>query len=976
MVESPMTESSSLSYQVGGSLPLNASSYVKRQADELLYQTVTRGEFCYVLNSRQMGKSSLQVQTMARLRQEGIRCTAIDLTTLGSQHITPGQWYASILHSLIEGFRLDLDFSTWWETVDQVSLTKRMELFLEQILLNQVKQPIVIFIDEIDSLLSLPFPFDDFFVFLRSCYNKRSENIAYSRLTFVLLGVATPSDFILDKRRTPFNIGRSIDLSGFGNGNVKPLLSGLENCVSHPEETLKEILKWTGGQPFLTQKLCQLVVTHAQGKTLDKQDTIILTSSLNSPEAKPVEVKPIEVKPVEVKPIALNTMRCFQDIEPRECDSDELTSEAFNPNVELIVKTNILERWESQDEPEHLRTIRNRLLHNNARSAQLLGLYQRILMGETVTVDGSRDQLELRLSGLVVESQGRLHIKNLIYQRIFDCDWVENQLIQLRPYAWSLNSWLTSGCQDSSSLLTGLALKEALAWSDQKYLSDVDYRFLNASQEQAQRFVEETLTSEVFQREQAQIALKAAREASQILGESRRQARQINVFSLWRQRLFMGVTLVVLFMVVGLRWAGWLQPLEWAVFDTFAQIQPLPSLSSKVVVVTIDDEDIQTIGQYPFSDEILAEALARLKEQRPRLIGLDIFRDLPVPPGSDTLSKLYQTTPSLIGINKVVGTMVEAPQALFDAEQYGFADQVLDGDGVVRRGLLTVEIEDELHASLSLELALRYLAQEDIRPELQDNFRIQLGKAVLSPLTENAGGYRQADTAGYQILLNYHGDDSCFQTYSLRTVLDNQLPDNALRDKVVLLGFDALTVKDILLTPYSRRLYGVANPMSGVFIHANIVHQLINAALEDRPLMTVLPSSANYGWVVLWVLFGGWLGSQGRQRTWMSIITLVLTCLGLFGISYLVFSQGLWIPVIPPILGLLLSHFILSAATNHQAETFFLQQTAKTIMQYYKDKPAATKIALEYLKQGEGGRQQQLIELLEAQLNKKIDSSK
>ncbi|MFK8186021.1 MAG: CHASE2 domain-containing protein [Phormidesmis sp.] len=973
MVESPMTKSSSLSYQasyqVGGSLPLNASSYVKRQADELLYQTVIRGEFCYVLNSRQMGKSSLQVQTIARLRQEGIRCTAIDLTTLGSQHITPEQWYASILHSLIEGFHLDLDFPTWWETVAQVSLTKRMELFLEQVLLNQIKQPVVIFIDEIDSLLSLSFPCDDFFVFLRSCYNKRSENIAYSRLTFVLLGVATPSDFILDKRRTPFNIGRSIDLSGFGNGNVEPLLSGLENYVAHPKETLKEILKWTGGQPFLTQKICQLVVTHAQGKTLEKQGAITLTSRLNSPE-----VKPIEVKPIEVKPVALNTIECSQDIEPREYDSDELTSEAFNPNVELIVKKHILERWESQDEPEHLRTIRNRLLHNNARAAQLLGLYQRILMDETITVDGSRDQLELRLSGLVVERQGRLHIKNLIYQRIFDFAWVETQLTQLRPYALSLNRWLLSGCQDSAFLLTGLALKEALTWSDQKYLSDVDYRFLNASQEQAQRFIEETLASEVFQREQAQIALKAAREASQILGESRRQARQTNVFSLWRQRLFMGVTMVVLLMVVGLRWAGWLQPLEWAVFDTFVQIQPLPSLSSKVVVVTIDDEDIQTMEQYPFSDEILAEALARLKQQKPRLIGLDIFRDLPVPPGSETLRKIYQTTPNLIGINKVVGTMVEAPPALFDAEQYGFSDQVLDGDGVVRRGLLTVELEDKLHASLSLELALRYLAQEDIKPELQDGFRIQLGKALLSPLTENSGGYRQADTAGYQILLNYHGDGSRFQTYSLRTVLNDELPANALQDRVVLLGFNALTVKDLLLTPYSRSLYGVANPMSGVFVHANIVHQLISAALENRPLMTVWPSAANYGWVVLWVVVGGWLGSQGRQRIWMSVITLPLTCLGLFGISYLLFSKGLWIPVVPPILGLLLSYFSLSIATNRQAETFFLQQTVKTIMKRYKDKPVATKIALEYLKQGEGGRQQQLIESMEAQLRKRLDS--
>ena len=510
-------------------------------------------------------------------------------------------------------------------------------------------------------------------------------------------------------------------------------------------------------------------------------------------------------------------------------------------------------------------------------------------MGETVTIDGSRNQLELRLSGLVIENQGYLRIKNLIYQSIFNLTWVETQLTQLRPYAMSLNGWIDSDCQDSSCLLGGLALKEALAWAEQKHLSDVDYRFLNASQEQAQRSMEENLASEVLQRERAQIALKAAREATRILGNSRQQARQNKAFPQWRKRFFMGVTLGLLLLMVVLRWTGWLQPLEWALFDTFVQLQPLPSLSSRIVVITIDDEDIQTIGQYPFSDAVLMNVLKKLKQKQPRLIGLDIFRDLPVSPGSDALNEFYKTTPNLIGINKLVGTVVDAPSVLAAAGQYGFADQVLDGDGVVRRGLLTLKLEDKLYASLSLELALRYLDQEGIQPQPQDNFRIQLGQTMIVPLTENAGGYRQADTAGYQILLNYHGDASRFQSYSMRAVLNDQLPVGALQDKIVLLGFNALTVKDLLLTPYSRKLYGVAEPMSGVFIHANIVQQLLSSALEKRPLMKAWPSAVNYSWVALWVLVGGWVGSQGGQRVWVNAIALLLTCLSLFGISYFAF---------------------------------------------------------------------------------------
>ena len=918
-------------YQVGGSLPLDAISYVKRWADEELYQALMEGDFCCVLNSRQMGKSSLQVHTMDRLQQDGVRCIVIDLTTLGNRHITPEQWYASILHDLIEGFHLDLDFMDWWETVGQFSLPKRMDLFFEQVLLTQIQQPVVIFIDEIDSTLGLSFSCDDFFVLLRACYNRRTTHAAYNRLTFVLLGVATPSDFILDKQLTPFNIGRSIDLFGFDTRNITPLLRGLEDCIVNPIEVLHQILDWTGGQPFLTQKLCQIVAEHAQNH--QKEQSQITGRAISCKDVNPIDRKFL-----------------------------------YTPHVPSLIKTYILDRWESQDEPEHLRTIRNRLLHNHSRTAQLLGLYQRILMGEIVAADGSRDQLELRLSGLVVEYQGHLRVKNLIYHSIFNHVWVEEQLTCLRPYASNLNSWLTSGCQDTSCLLTGLVLKESLAWADQKYLSDVDYRFLNASQEQEQRSMEENLASEVYQRQQAQVALLAAEEASQLLAMARRQARQKQSSPQWRKRWIVGVALSLLLLLTGLRWTGWLQPLEWALLDSFVQVQPVEAAAPRLVVLTIDDADIQTVGQYPFADEVLVDILKRLKQHQPRLIGMDIFRDLPVSPGSQELVELYQTTPNLIGISKVVDTRVEAPPALAEVGQYGFADQVLDGDGVVRRGLLSLELNGKTYGSFALELALRYLAQEGIQPQTRSNYRLRLGQAKIAPLVENAGGYVQADTTGYQILLNYHGDASSFQSYSLRSLLNDQLPAGVLRDKIVLLGFNALTVKDLLLTPYSRQLYGVAEPTSGVFIHANIVHQLLGSALDNRPMMTVWPTALNYGWMIVWVLLGSWLGSRGIQRVWMGAISLLITCFSLLGISYFAYLQGLWIPMFPAGLGVILSSIILAIVTNRQAEQFLLQQTITAIMQHQNDTPVATKIALEYLKQGEGPRQQQLIESMEAKL--------
>jgi len=247
-------------YQVGGSLPLEAPSYVKRLADDELFNSLRKGEFCYVLNSRQMGKSSLRVQTMYRLQNAGIRTGVIDMTTIGTQQITPEQWYASVIQSLVSSFRLKVNLRTWWRERSHLSLAKRFSDFFSEVLLTEIEQEIVIFVDEIDSVLSLNFKIDDFFALIRAYYNKRVDEPIYGRLTFTLLGVATPRDLIADKTRTPFNIGRAIELRGFQLSEALPLLTGLHGKVSQPEVILRHILEWTNGQPFLTQKLCQLVL--------------------------------------------------------------------------------------------------------------------------------------------------------------------------------------------------------------------------------------------------------------------------------------------------------------------------------------------------------------------------------------------------------------------------------------------------------------------------------------------------------------------------------------------------------------------------------------------------------------------------------------------------------------------------------------------------------------------------------------------
>ncbi|RCJ19645.1 hypothetical protein A6770_05750 [Nostoc minutum NIES-26] len=369
-------------------------------------------------------------------------------------------------------------------------------------------------------------------------------------------------------------------------------------------------------------------------------------------------------------------------------------------------------------------------------------------------------------------------------------------------------------------------------------------------------------------------------------------------------------------LVMGVRQAGLLQTQELWAFDQFIQWRGDEGPDPRLLIVAITEDDIQQQKKWPLPDGILARALGKIEQQKPRAIGLDLYRDLPFAPGTTELTKQLQESDRIIAVCKVSDTSGNsgiAPPPGVAESRVGFADLLIDSGGTLRRSLLFLnppavdkpsgqkphlcqDSSADLY-SFSLQLALNYLKVEKIQPTLTPSKELKLGSTVFRRLESNSGSYQNVNAAGYQVLLNYRSPRRVAQQVTLTEVLTDKVDPNLIKNRVVLIGAISDSIKDFFYTPYSGG-EDKDQEMPGVVIHAQAVSQILSAVLDGRPLFWYWSNWGETVWIGVWSLLGGTLAWKIRHPvrfglgSGIALGGLLVVCFGFF-------SQGAWIPLVP-----------------------------------------------------------------------------
>ena len=378
----------------------------------------------------------------------------------------------------------------------------------------------------------------------------------------------------------------------------------------------------------------------------------------------------------------------------------------------------------------------------------------------------------------------------------------------------------------------------------------------------------------------------------------------------WLQVFF--TSLAITSLCLGMRWLGILQPLELWAFDRLLLLRPPEEIDSRLLIVAVTEADIQAQSQRQGSlaDAFLVRLLAKLEVAQPRVIGLDIYHDFPFQPDyKDLVTRLSSSQPIIFLCKgrdskndpEGIPPPPEVPEA-----RVGFSDFIPDDDGALRRQLLFMDPDPASSCTtpyaFNVQLALHYLAPEEIMPQFTATEDLQLAQTVFPSLKTHTGGYQGIDARGSQILLNYRSLSSPEQiapVVTLEQVLSDRLNPEAVKDRIVLIGVTANNSGDLWSTPYGS---GTSEQVSGIFIQAHMVSQILSAVLEGRPLLWVLPQWGETLWIWSWSLAGAIIAWHFRSSTHLGIAggAALLTLSGLCFIF--LWIHGGWMPLIPSML--------------------------------------------------------------------------
>ena len=401
-----------------------------------------------------------------------------------------------------------------------------------------------------------------------------------------------------------------------------------------------------------------------------------------------------------------------------------------------------------------------------------------------------------------------------------------------------------------------------------------------------------------------------------------------------RRQLYssLAIGLAVFALIFGAQRLGWLQRWELDVYDELIRARHDPSVrDGRIAVIEITEKDVSRFG-WPLDDERLATLIETISAAKPRAIGLDLYRNLPEPRDGSKLQSLtpvLRETENLIAVFALPdakGRDIPGPPSVADKpERLAFNDFPLDRN-VVRRALLFAEAADgQTKQSFALSLAQLYLDHERVdsppdgaaRPDL-----FRLGKAMLRKFSPDDGGYVGADALGYQLLLDFKSPNT-FTKFSHGDVVDGRVPPDALRDRIVLIATTAESVKDSLETPLDTTC-------RGIFLHAQIINQLLREALLNDPQVKVWPEWMEAVWCLIWSFSGAVVGILLLRSPIRASVYFVCAFAALAGLSAAMFFHDWWIPTVAPALG-----YVLSAVSSLGLVFFMERREFRELMQIF-----------------------------------------